>query len=314
MKVFVEPTGLHSPAMVRIANALKRHAPKNVGFTKARDQADLVVMYVIGVDALAEGKRLTAAGRNYAAVQCCLKGTGGSTADWAEFWSQASIVWSYYDLHKFTPTALFNFYHAPLGVDSAFSSVQPCDDKTILAITTGHVDGPDAEAISEVWSACEYLGGRAYHVGPLPAGMPRPRTWEASQGITDEALANLYRRAHFVCGLRHVEGFELPAAEGLACGARPILFYQRDLAQWYGSLAMYVEECSGAKLIDSLTRTMILGKDAPVTHIERMSAIQTFDWERLAEGFWNQFLFPVYEDHRPKNEITDADWVETQPS
>lgn len=296
MKVFVEPTGLFSPAMVRISKALQRHAPRFVGFTKDRDHADLVILYVIGADAIEEGRRLLARGQHYAIVQCCLKTAGGRPRDWDELWANASIVWSYYDLIKFCSLDAFNFYWAPLGVDKTFEQGlgRYNSDRGLLAITTGHVDGPGAEAISEVWAACEYLGGRCFHVGPLPANMPRPRTWEAVQGVTDEALAGLYGRAHFVAGLRHVEGFELPAAEGLACGARPILFYQPDLYRWYGSLALYVEECRGAKLIDSLTRTMILGKEAPVTYIERAAAIQTFDWERIAAGFWLQLANPVY--------------------
>ena len=45
------------------------------------------------------------------------------------------------------------------------------------------------------------------------------------QGITDEALAHLYQRCQRVAGLRRVEGFEMPALEGLL----------RRLLRWGGA-------------------------------------------------------------------------------
>ena len=56
MKVFVTPTGLHSYAMVRVANALARYAPPHVQIVTDRQAADCAVLHVIGPDApLEEG-------------------------------------------------------------------------------------------------------------------------------------------------------------------------------------------------------------------------------------------------------------------
>lgn len=286
MRVFTTPTGLHSRAMVRIHNALRRHAPRYIKFTEQRDTADLVVLYVIGSDAIAEGERLTHRGQSYIAVQCCLDTAGPIVPlhHWYPFWQQARLVWSYYRL----PTAVstFNFYHAPLGVDSVFDSAPtPAVGRALTAITTGYVDGPGAEAISEVWAAVSRVGGQCHHIGPLPVGMVPPALWSNSDGISDPRLASLYRRTKYVIALRHIEGFELPAAEGLLCGARPVLFDQPALRHWYGAYAQFVPECHGSALVDELVSVLSAPYQAVGPH-ERASAALSFDWEQIVDGVW----------------------------
>lgn len=293
-KVFVEPTGIHSRAMVRIARALTAHAPKNVRITLLREKADIVVLYVIGPDCFNSAHTLFKNGQRYAVVQCCLDTAGVvDRALWSDFWSHAAAVWSYYDLALWLGDPSLNFQLSPLGLDMAFRDSAPIVgySRPYTAITTGYVHGPGAEAIEEVWRALTAVKGTGVHIGPrLVQGMSPPRGWQNADGLTDRALSLLYSRARYVCALRHVEGFELPAAEGLACGARPVVFDQPAMRRWYSDWPIYIPECSG----NDLTRALIdvfAGKYRVVTDSERTAARARFNWEPVAREFWSRLLF-----------------------
>jgi hypothetical protein len=295
LKVFLEPTGLHSRAMTRIAQALALHRPPGVSIVKRRAMADVVVMYIIGADAISAGAAMLRSHQQYVPVQCCLRTAGGSDADWRTFWSQSALTWSYYDLSDQIPPDLF--YYAPLGIDNAFfprPDTAGTSPRELLAVTTGYVSGAGAEAIDEVWHAIHYLSGKGAHIGPKRVVGVMPHTnWWAAEGVTDAALAKVYSTAKYVAALRHIEGFELPAAEGLACGARPILFDQPALRHWYGNHAIYVPDCSGPKLIDYLTHIMRDGGDSeyrPVHMDERHAVLQKFNWVDIAPNFWTRLL------------------------
>jgi glycosyltransferase involved in cell wall biosynthesis len=177
--------------------------------------------------------------------------------------------------------------YAPLGVDPVFlGEFEPV--KRDLIITTGYVAGYGAEAIEEVWNAAERHGIGGIHLGPKSVhGIKRekmPKGWRNAEAISDEELAGYYRRALFVGAMRYFEGFELPAAEGLACGARPIMFNQPAVRHWYGSTAVYLPELTGGELTD-LISDAILNRQA-VTTEERKFAATQFNWERIATEIW----------------------------
>lgn len=288
MRVFVEPTGLHSRGMVRIARALERWAPADVEIVARQDRADLIVVYVIGANQITEAR---ARPQRYAAVQCCLRSAGGDLAEWRRFWAGAVAVWSYYDLRDFGIPETARFLYAPLGIDPVFHE-KPADgiDRR-LVVTTGYVAGAPAEPIEEVWAAAERAGLEAVHVGPREVhGMRRRfRGWRALEGVSDQVLAGFYRRAAWVAGLRYVEGFELPAVEGLACGARPVMFDQPSMRHWYGDLAEYVAEETGEQLEEALY-ALFSEPVRPVTDQERQRALAKFNWRSIAEDFWEMVL------------------------
>lgn len=288
--------------MVRIERALERSAPPGVEIVRSKDAAELVVLYAID-DVEAECARLTARGQRYAIMQCCVKTAAKrpNVLDWLEIWYPAVVVWSYYDLaamvnnHKLADAyekRVFQergyFYHAPLGVDDVFKS--PFDasaQRRKLVVTTGFVSAPNAEAVEEVHAAAALAGFEAVHVGPpevpgVPAG--RSLGW-----LPDAQLAALYRQAAFVASLRHVEGFELPAAEAAACGAVPIVFDQPATSHWYADLALFVPECSGDQLVRHLG---IIFEDCAhycSTHGGAEAAAEArrrFDWAEICRGFW----------------------------
>src|SRR5688572_30420855 len=137
MKVFVKaPAGL-SRAMSRVEDALIEYAPtpvpndpdSGVYLVKSREEADLVVLHVIGEEGITEAAKLKTAGKKYAIIQYCLRTTQKpDTLAWLETWRNAECVWSYYDLRALWKEDAdgtggddifekdINFYYAPLGV------------------------------------------------------------------------------------------------------------------------------------------------------------------------------------------------------
>lgn len=291
LRVFTRPTGLHSPAMVRVANALERFAPSTVeiGGSPSANYCDLQILHVIGADAIEYAQSLRERGMKYAVIQYCLQTAGGEIGDWAEMWSNADLVWSYYDIGEFAAGVFFMY--APLGVDDVFRSSTLATRKSQppLVLTTGTVHGPGAEAILEVWQAAHIAGIQALHIGPERIegfnAADYPSTWRARQNVSDEELAALYASATWVSGLRHVEGFELPAAEGVCCGARPILFDQPSQHQWYDSLAEFVSDRSGEPLVRDLV-DVFENSNPRLSQRDIDYARTWFDWEPIASGFW----------------------------
>lgn len=300
MRAHVAPLGLHSPAMVRIANALDSHAPPGVHITTSLKNADLIIIYVIGADAMSwVHEHLDLDRQHYAVVQCCFKTAGGALKDWCKFWRRAVAVWSYYDLGAYAETEGFVFHHAPLGLDPEFVNYNVLGEHTNRIITTGCVSGREAgaEPIEDVWEAATALGVSVTHVGPPSVvGLDNPAKWSNLISFcqpTDKQLAKLYGTSRWVAALRHAEGFELPAAEAIACGCRPICFNQPSMLRWYGNLARYVNDRSGdpirlqreigAHLMDTVLANV-------VTFHERAVARARFDWSRIVPPFWSSII------------------------
>lgn len=266
--------------MFRVADALKAYAPVGITFTNERD-ADVRVLHVIGNDAIdyaAERK-----GMEYAVIQYCYLTAG--EGQWNGLWDNAKTVMSYYNL----PTA--KLYRTPLGIDPVFLEDYPKMPRTIGVMTSGYVAGPGAEAIEEVAIAADRLRMKTVHLGPKPVGLtqPLPANWRNLYGVSDDLLAAHYRSTAYVSGLRHVEGFELPVVEGLACGARPIVFDRPEMRRWFDGHAIFVPECSGEELVNHLMAVMVM-QPVPVTRAERMKVLQRFNWETIVEGFWERVL------------------------
>jgi hypothetical protein len=302
--------------MVRIANAIERHAPASVEIVSDEPSAHLIMFYPIGADWIPLIEEAEAAGKRFALVQCCVKSTGASCSTWWPVWKRSLCTWSYLDLNFLAfaenapPIELCDdredsdpaawaakyglpdsrFYYAPLGVDDAFlpPNYSRSDRRTV--VTTGHVSGCPAEAIYEVWEAALSCGYRVTHVGPkLPGWRPGVRV---RQGVSDQELRLIYRSAAFVGALRYVEGFELPALEGLASGATPILFDQSDLKHWYGDHALYVPEVEGTELVVALSDIFHDHEyDPDVRPLDiQQEIVQRFDWSTLVGEFWQRIL------------------------
>lgn len=282
--------------MLRIADALTLYAPSSIKITTDESSADLVIMYVIGVDANKRALRLTENRQRYAVVQCCLQSAGYfSLLDAFDLWNNAAIVWSYYDMSQYAEQsrADFVFYYAPLGVNS--ETFYPIVDnvKCRGVLTSGYVTGSSAEAIEEVWQAALVCGLECEHIGPsiLEGTEWEPTHVHCHENISDTDLNRLYNQCHWTASLRHVEGFELPAAEGLMCNTRPILFDQPALRHWYGDHAVFIRECSGEGLVYQLVDVFKnAGSIVQVLDIERSNIKRKFDWGAICTGFWTTLL------------------------
>jgi len=284
-----------SKAMDRVVRALKVHAPRHVQFVKKEEDAEFVLIHVIGYPETVETvKRCVDRGQKYGIVQYCMRSTQRpNTRDWIGMWQHAEIVWSYYDLkallehdHPSMSSGVLDdgwaikFYMSPLGVDPIFLNTEPIYTKMHTMLTSGFV--AESEGVAEVSAAVKQIGGRHFHLGPKDAA-PNADLW--GMGISDPQLADVYARCCWVAGLRRCEGFEMPAAEGLVCGARPIMFDAPHYRRWFEPWAQFVPEGTFDEVVAAIVDIFEGGFKVP-TDDERKAAVERFDWKRIIPPFW----------------------------
>ncbi len=292
MKVFLSPAiALHSPAMVRIQNALIKYIPPHYEVTSNRECADLCIFYPISYEWTHYLNECLDRGQEYALIQCCYKSSGAGFDMWKDWWNRSLVMWSYLDLleGQVDVDNEIPFYHAPLGIDEAFKLPRVTHPKRDYIVTTGTVHGGGQEAILECWEAATRCGMYAVHVGSWPVGIDRDpyENWvELVSGVTDQTLRGIYQNARYVCSLRHVEGFELPALEALSCGTRSIVFTQPATTKWFWGLADFVPECEGGELIDHLVAKFEASYEA-ISQLTIDEVRNRFDWGVLAWRFWS---------------------------
>lgn len=298
MKIYITPPQ-ESRGLRRIESALRRYAPSSVEVVDDEDAADLVVLYAIGrcEQITRQAQEIQSAGKGYAVVQCCLRSTQKpKTLDWQYLWTGAVCVWSYYDLRRaviedygpdFIGVSEFDkyveFYHSPLGVGP--SIFYPRDEFKHRVITTTGLSYL-SESVRECWIAAQQSFKSTAHIGPV---RQRGHRVEVFNDLTDDEVAQIYSSSKFVSGLRRKEGFELPAAEGLCCGSRPILFDTPDYRQWYEPFGLFIHEGSRQEVINQLVQ-IFLSKYEPVTEEEIAAARERFDWERIVGGFYERIV------------------------
>lgn len=314
MRVYVDPIPVTlSKSIHRLADALTRYAPPDVEIARATtpvvgptdlQDVDLVLCHVIGQEGWDPYlDHFAMKGIRHAVWQHCLHTTRHPNPnDWAAFWGGAAVVASCYDLagkwtqaqippdtmeaaHFRTP----NFLRLPLGVDTDVfhPRVAPPEGSGLLpgerflVGTSGYVDG--MEIIGEWAWVAGANSGRHFHLGPhlrLPNAAVKYRN-----GIPDADLAGYWSFCNYVSGLRRSEGFELPAYEGLACGARPVMFDREDARHWLGPHAEYITEGPDESIRWQLD-TLVRGKYRAVTPDEVQWVKETFSWEAMATKFW----------------------------
>jgi len=287
MKVYQDCPPELGLGIKRVVAAIERYAPTDVQFVSWAHEADLVIHHVVGVanfGATPIDKVIADQCRPYAIVQYCFRTTEQPTASWWQpLWRHARAVWSYYDLDR----ACFDefggtfprFYYAPLGGDASVFMPPPEGLGVFTVGCSGYV--AETEGVHECVAAAESIGGAVLHLGPeLHLGS---RVMHV-RGIDDQTLARLWGECDYVAGLRRVEGFELPAVEGLLCGARPVCFDAPHYRQWFGDLADYVPEGSPEVVTAALRKLM--RQPRHVSEFEICEARRRFDWQRLVGGFW----------------------------
>ncbi len=304
-----------SGAMRRVDRALADNLPAGHTATNIADQADLVVVHTIGTDVWPVIDRIRERGQRYAIMQYCIRSTQEpDSRKWLDIWRGAEAVWSYYDLdallvedgyaeqecpwcgeelpHIGQGTGATDFprcfFYAPLGADP---------DVFWPAITTGERYGilssgyvAESECIAECFEANRRADRRGFHLGPEDSflAISGPQM-DFGLGITDDALRLAYSRSDYVAGLRRCEGFEMPAAEGLLCGARPIMLDAPHYRAWFGEWAEYIPEADPETVTAAITE-ILQGEYRPVTDAEMAAAAERFNWKALAAKFWSRAL------------------------
>jgi len=202
------------------------------------------------------------------------------TSSWLPLWKDAKLVWSYYDLPALCAEdgveADFPFYRSPLGIEDVFRrKAAPSRPQWMVATHGDYITQSTRECII----AAETNDGRVIHVGP----QFRRDSVDFVDGVPDDTLAAIYRTCGYVSGMRRTEGFELPAAEGLASGARPLLFDRPHYRHWYGDHAIYLQETGRDQVVEQL-EAVFGGKQKPVTAAESKWAAEFFDWDKIIQG------------------------------
>lgn len=288
MKVCVSRLPQPDRALSRVVAALEASAPAGVTCVSKAKDADLVVLHVIGRRQRTEAdiRTIREQGQRYAVMQYVLRSTlEPECSAWIDIWRGAAAVWSYLHLAEACRAdgvpMDFAFYHAPLGVDPAVFYPDPSVPRTCMLTTCGR----DwlTEGVREGVHATQAVGVGVQHLGSRLRHPDVP----CFVDIPDSEVADLYRRSRYVSGLRRVEGFELPAAEGLLCGARPVLFDRPHYRQWYGDWAAYIAERPRPQVQASLI-DLFRSDYRPVTPEEHAAAVERFSWPRVCRGFWER--------------------------
>lgn len=295
MRIYLQPPQ-PSRGLQRIAGALRRYAPPQVEILSFPRNADLTVIYAIGrCDAVTrQAQDIVRRGKQYAVIQVCLRSTmKPDTWHWSWLWHHAKVVWSYYDLKKATADdggridnwdKWVNFLHAPLGVDSELFQPHPHWDGRHEYVIMSSGKSRLSESVRECHLAAQAVGRRSCHLGPV--GMTGVDNYT---NMPDDVLRGLYNHCEFVSGLRRIEGFELPAAEGLLSGCRPILFDTPDFRWNYKDWGLYIHEGTRQEVVNQLVE--IFSDHKPqVTEDEIEEARHWFNWERVCGEFWARCL------------------------
>lgn len=293
MRVYITPPRVESRSIGRIATELQRYAPSSVEFVSTRENADLVVLHVIGRrdQMLAAAEQCRSRKQAYVVNQYCLRSTQKpKTSEWMSLWDDAVCVWSYYDLPQWIADdghayRLKNFYHSPLGADAdAFRAVKP-DPAPFLLGMTGYTAG--IECLREVVDAATHLHGRIFHLGqPLTFGQERTTS---ITNLTDAELAQWYAKCQYLSALRRIEGFELPAAEALLSGTRPIMFDQPHYRQWFDPHAVFIPEGTREQVVSHLL-DVVQQPPTPISRDERDAIARRFAWRPIVEQYWTRCL------------------------
>lgn len=286
MRVYVE-NFLPDSAITRIADALKKYLPHEDELVNGKDDADFVVVCAYGHRRSMKyyTERLLAQNKKYAMIQLSIRSTPNPrTYEWLPIWKKAELVWSYYNLPELCKedgnSANFNFYYAPLGVDSeVFKETK--SERNFLIASTGSGRRWNKECKNEIHLAASGLGRKIFQLGTGE----NTDTITYSNNMDDATLAKYYSQCEFVSGLRRVEGFELPVIEGLLCGAKPICFDRTHYRHWFDKLAEFIPEDGN---ISQNIRKIFNTRVNSVSNQEKEYVKTHFNWKTIAGGFWGK--------------------------
>jgi hypothetical protein len=265
--------------MYRINDQFRFHAPPGVEFTTDPIRADFQVLDVIGPGFVEE----LCCRRFVLQVQGFLPQWSADRDFWLEWLGRAGLVVSFSDLPGILQSSNFNFVRLPWGVDGNIFYPRADRQRVACIFTSGY--DPALEAILECREAARRANQPMIHLGPVLPSLGEPGI-VCVNGISDDELAGWYSEAWRVSGLRRGAGFELPCLEGLACGARPVVFDTPEYRYWYEGIAEFLPELPAAELIEGIYALMQTPSQ-PVTDAEREAVLDRFGWAALMARLWS---------------------------
>jgi hypothetical protein len=299
MKVYQNISPRFGRGIQRVAAAIEQFAPPDVQFVKGlphyESTADLVIHHVIGVQNFHERQTIDQLIQlcpkpRHAVIQYCVATTEQPLPIWWEnhVWRHCDLVWSYYDIAEMLA---YDHLSRPTGnvIPWVYHALLDRPKVPIYTVcTSGYI--PETEGVLECVEAAAKVGGRVLHLGPKSLNLGPHVSY--AEGITDAHLAALYKSCRYVAGLRRVEGFELPAAEGLCGGAIPICFDQPHYRRWFEDAAHYVPEVA-SEVVTGCLESLFRHSTRRLDPVDVSLAQRKFSWPRVVGGFWERVLHPV---------------------
>lgn len=294
IKVFADvmPSGL-GIGIHRIAENIKKYTPNQndsgymITYVDHPSKADIQFVYAIGDGQLEQIIRWA---KPFVLWQICYKTTEKPDI-WKHYWNKDSCLAlvSYYDLEKdfITDKTKDKYLMTSLGYDPKVfhNNSDKGRERLYDAITFGYVDGESGEVIKDLLKPFPKL----VHVGGnIGINQMENEGYVRIEGIDDGTLSRLYNESRYVGAMRYTEGFELPALEGLACGATPIMFDLDDYKRWFDGYALFVNRDTLQKDLLKISREKTkLNK----TKDEVQEFLKTRTWEHVMTNYWN-FILP----------------------
>lgn len=292
MKVQFLKADVESHALDNVVAGLIQWAPS--GTVVCHGQADVVVVPAIGRrdHVLRRCREAKAAGQRVVLHQYVLRTSMTPFClDWLDVWQSVDLVYSYLPLTEWAAAEGFELpcavYEAPLGVHDIFRTVASFRTPKVDILTSGR--GWLTESVRECVLAARANGLQAEHLG---TGISKSRALKSHAGLSLWDLRNLYRECRAVSGLRRIEGFELPAAEGACVGARPILFDQQHYRRWYDGFGLFITEGPRGMVLQQLQDLLAVDPRTGVSSVTRLTweereiARKRFDWMPIAANYW----------------------------
>lgn len=283
MKVYLD-LKFRSRGIERVITALIKYKPDHIEIVHSVWEADLIIAHIIGrrdhmtnwlIDLLEHGK-------HYVVIQYALESTRNPhPEDWLEFWKEAELVWSYYDLKKYIGDKL---YHAPLAAEPEQFFPVKDTEKRFMVGTSG--ESYQIECVGEVRHAAWDAQGKTVHIGRPFDADPNSTYCE---NVSDDELRLIYNQTDWWSCLRRKDGFELGAVEAMMCGIRPLMFDTPNYRQWYDGLAQFVPECEPSELTGRLKRIFLDGPQ-PLSEKDLRETKLRFNWMETIDTFWNSVL------------------------
>ena len=286
MKIYFNLPKTESRSLDRVNEALIRYKPENIKIVHKVSDADMVIRHVVGRQDR-EKRGIETIKLPYCVIQYCLRSTlRPSTEGWLPIWRNAKLVWSFLDLKRScqedgVPDD-FSFHHSPLGCDATVFQPTNQGRKYLIAANSSSYL---TESAKEIVLATQRVRKRMFFLG----NELNKHNVVCLNNISDSILAGRFSQSLFVSGLRRKEGFELPALEGLLCGARPIFFDRSHYRKWFSDWGIFIPEGPREEVINSL-ETIFRKEPWIVSQAEIEVVRQRFDWEPIIGEFWERCL------------------------